>query len=242
MARAQDRDPVAERLDLRQDVGRQEHRLATLAGIGHALAERPLHQRVQAARRLVEEQQIGPGHQPGDEDELLPIALGVRPDLLRRVELEPVDQQVPVRDVDMTLDATQQVQRLLARQRGPQVDLARHVRDAAMRLDGIGLAVDAEDLRPSRRRADQPQQQAERGRLPRAVRTQVAEHLALRYLDVQGHQRVRGAEGLRQILGSGRDHHQTLQASSGTIYEATPADRSRSRSASPTWHHPPVTC
>jgi hypothetical protein len=212
VALAQDRDPVAERLDLAEDVRGQEHRLTTLASIGHALAEGALHQRVQAARRLVQQQQIGPGHQPGDQDELLAVALGVGPHLLGGIELEPLEQQVPVDDVDVPLNATKQVERLRSGERGPQADLAGHVRDATVGLHRVSLAVDAEDLRPTRGRPDQPEQQPDRRRLARAVRSQVADHLSLSHLEVEGDQGPGVAECLGQILCSDRRRRRSQHA------------------------------
>jgi len=57
---------------------------------GHAVPEGLLHERVQAAGRLVEDQQVRPAHQAGDEQELLPDAPGVSPDPLGRIQLEAV--------------------------------------------------------------------------------------------------------------------------------------------------------
>ena len=199
-SRAQDRDSVAQRLHLAQDVRGQEDGLAVLAGLRHALAECAFLQRIQAARRLVQEQQIGPRHEPGDQNELLPVPLRVGTHLLGRIELEALDQQVPVGDVDVPMDATQQVERLSSGERGPEVDLARHVRDAPVGLDRICLAVDTEDLRPARRGSDEPEQQADRGGLTGAVRAQVPDHLSLRDVEAQGDQGSCVAERLRQGL------------------------------------------
>ena len=75
----QDAHPVTERFDLGKDVRGQEYGLAALFGLEHAVPEGLLHERVESARRLVEHQQVGPGHEAGDEDQLLPVALGVGP-------------------------------------------------------------------------------------------------------------------------------------------------------------------
>ena len=58
-AGAQDPDAVAERLDLAEDVRGEEHRLPRSLASSTRLAEGDLHQRVQAAGGLVEEQQVG---------------------------------------------------------------------------------------------------------------------------------------------------------------------------------------
>src|SRR6185312_7609143 len=63
------------------------------AAFRDTVAEGRLHQRVEAARRLVEDEQVGPGRERGDQLDLLAVALGVVADALARVELEPVDQR-----------------------------------------------------------------------------------------------------------------------------------------------------
>ena len=65
-AAAEDPDAVADGLDLAEDVRGQEDRLAALAGLADAGAEDQLHQGVEAARRLVEEQQVRAGGERGD--------------------------------------------------------------------------------------------------------------------------------------------------------------------------------
>ena len=51
-----------------------------------------LHQRVEARGRLVEDQQLDVGGERGDEGDLLAVALRVGAALLRRVEVEALDQ------------------------------------------------------------------------------------------------------------------------------------------------------
>ena len=75
---ADDADPVAQRLDLGQDVAGQQHGAARRrAPRGCTSLEHRLHQRVEAGGRLVEEQQLDVGGQRGDEGDLLPVALRV---------------------------------------------------------------------------------------------------------------------------------------------------------------------
>ena len=57
----EDGHPVAQRLHLAQDVRREEHRLAAIARLVDAEPECLLHQRIEPAGRLVEDQQLGPG-------------------------------------------------------------------------------------------------------------------------------------------------------------------------------------
>ena len=56
---AQDAHPVAERLHLAHDVRGQKDRLAPVARLADAVAKRLLHQRVEPAGRLVEDEQVG---------------------------------------------------------------------------------------------------------------------------------------------------------------------------------------
>ena len=57
-ARADDRDAVAEGLDLREDVAREQHGGARGAALLDARAEHLLHERVEPRGRLVEDQQL----------------------------------------------------------------------------------------------------------------------------------------------------------------------------------------
>ena len=61
--------------------------------LGQALVEDLLHERVEAGGGLVQDEQVGRGGERGDQGDLLPVALGVGPALLGRVELEPLEQR-----------------------------------------------------------------------------------------------------------------------------------------------------
>ena len=74
VAGAEDTDPVTKRFDLAQDVRRKEDGLASSPCLVHAATERLLHQRIEPAGRLVEEQQAGSAHERRDEDQLLAVA------------------------------------------------------------------------------------------------------------------------------------------------------------------------
>ena len=94
-APADDRHPIGKGLDLAEDVTRQEDGAAVLAPLADDILEGLFHERVQARGGLVEHEQVGVGGKGGDEGNLLPIALGVVADPLRRVELEPLDERSP---------------------------------------------------------------------------------------------------------------------------------------------------
>ena len=99
----QDAHPIAERFDFAQDVRREQDRLATGLGLLGAVTEFHLHQWVEAAGRLVEDQQIGPGGQRGNQLNLLPVSLRQRADFLARIEFEAGDQLVAICLIDTTV-------------------------------------------------------------------------------------------------------------------------------------------
>ena len=207
-ALAQDPDPITQGFDLAQDVRGQEDRLASLTSLMDALTKHLLHQRVEPARRLVEDEELGSGHEGGDQDQLLTIALGVGTDLLGRVEIEAIDQLVPVGVVHPALHATEQVEGLGAGERRPQTCLPGHIGQAPMSFDRLALTVEPEDLAASRSRADQPEQKANGGRLPRPVGTEVAHDLTSSHLEIEILERVDTAVVLGQPLGpDGRRSH-----------------------------------
>ena len=70
----------------------EEHRLAALAGFCDAAAKFSLHQRIQAAGRLVEHQKRRPGRERRDKRDLLPVARRIGLARLVEVQIEAVDQ------------------------------------------------------------------------------------------------------------------------------------------------------
>jgi hypothetical protein len=77
--------------------------LPALLGFLYAVAERDLHQRVKAARRLVEEQQLRASGERRDQLHLLAAALGQRSDLLVRVELKALHELISVGGIDASV-------------------------------------------------------------------------------------------------------------------------------------------
>jgi len=117
--------------------------------------------------------------------------------LLVRVELETLHQPVSVGDVRAAVQAGEELERLRRGHRRPQRRLTRHVGDAAVGGRRVAPGVDPEELRPARRRAMQPEQQADRGRLAGPVGPEVAVNLALAYGEIQHVER----DGLPVALG-----------------------------------------
>ena len=91
-AGAEDADPGAELLDLREDVRREEHRLPAVRRLGDAATELLLHQRIEPARRLVQQQHVRSRRERCDERDLLAVALRVRAGALVELEVEPLDE------------------------------------------------------------------------------------------------------------------------------------------------------
>ena len=200
-ARADDAHPVAEVLDLGEDVARQQHGGA-VAEQGRDLAsEHRLHERVEARGGLVEDVEVGGRRERGDERDLLPVALRVGAALLRRVELEDLDEVLAARGVGVLVgraaaQAREQVDGLAAREIRPEADIAGHVRDAPVQLDGVAPRVAAEDGRAAAARADEAEQHADGGGLPRAVRAEETVHLAGCDLEVESVECTYAAESL----------------------------------------------
>ena len=99
-ALADDRDPVAGPVHLGDDVRREEDRPALLARLADQPEERLLDERVEARRRLVEDQQVRLVLERDDQPDLLLVALAVLAEAAARVEIERLDQPRDVRPVD----------------------------------------------------------------------------------------------------------------------------------------------
>ena len=106
-----DAHPVAQPLDLGEDVAGEQHRAPAVAEVVDALLEDRLHQRVEAARGLVEDQQLDVAGQGGDQRDLLPVALGVGAPLLGGVELEALEQLGAATFVEAAAQPAEQVDR-----------------------------------------------------------------------------------------------------------------------------------
>ena len=156
------------------------------------VAERLLHQRVESARRLVEQVELGVGSQRRDERDLLPVALRVRPRLLGRVEVEHVEQLGATSRIVPALQPTHQVDDLAAGEIGPERDVARHVGQPRVELADVAPRVHAEHRDGSPVRAHRAEHHAQRGRLSGAVGPQEAVHRAALDSEVEA---VEGASG-----------------------------------------------
>ena len=176
----------------------KKHRLAARLGLEHRLAKRHLHQRIEAAGRLIENQQLGAARERGNQLHLLTVAMRKGPHLLVGVELKTLDEHVPVRPISASADAGKELQRLGARERRPQIGLRRHIGNTVVRNHRVAPSVDTKQLRPTAARTMQPEQEPDRRRLARAVRTQIAVHLTRLNPQIERVKSERLAVALRQ--------------------------------------------
>ncbi len=171
--------------------------------------ERLLDERVEARRRLVEDEQVRPVLERDDQPDLLLVALRVLLEPAARVEVERLDQ---LRDVGLVHAAAQVPEvgdGLRARQPVVQVELAGQVADALVDRDRVGGRLDAEDLGPPGGRPDEVEQDTHRRRLAGAVGPEEAEDLALGDLEVELDDAAMLAVGLGQALGLDDSGHGT---------------------------------
>jgi hypothetical protein len=209
---AHDADPVAERLDLGEDVARQQDRATPLPGLAHAGLEDLLHERVQARGRLVQQQQLDVGGERCDQRDLLPVALGVRAVLPSGVQLEPLQQLGPS-SVDRATrsEPHQQVHRLAAREVRPQRHVSGHVRQPTVQSGRVAPRVTAEELHVAAVVPEEAEQHPQRGRLAGSVGPEEAVHLAGGHLQVESVERENLAEGLDESVDADRVAHVVLR-------------------------------
>ena len=197
---ADDRHPIRELLHLGEDVARQQHGLARGLHLADRLRECGLHEGVEAAGRLVEEEQLGIGGERGDKRDLLPVALGVGPCLLGRVQLKPVEDELLALGVERAGEPHQDVDGLAAREIGPERHVPRHVGDAPMQRDGVGPWVASQKRSATAVGPQKTEQDADGGGLARAVGTEKSGHLARRDREIEPAEGLNGTEALGEAL------------------------------------------
>jgi hypothetical protein len=203
-ALAKDCDAITQRLHLAQDVRRQQDSLAVVLRFMDALPECLFHERIEPAGRLIEDQQVGAGHQRRDEQDLLPVALRVGPSFPARIKNEPIDQEVAVAGVHPAMDAAEEMQDLRTGEGRPQDCLARDICESAMDRHRVALTIESEDLRPSPRRPCSPEQQPDGRRLAGPVRAEVTDDLPRPDLQVEVGERICSAVPFAKAFGVNR--------------------------------------
>ena len=207
-AEADDAHPVAERLDLGEDVAREEHGPSGLPLLGDALAEHRLHQRIEPRGRLVEDEQLDIGGESRDQRDLLAVALRVGAAPARRVEVEALEQPGAARRVQAAAQPSEQVDDLAAGQRRPEGDVPGDVGEPPVEAGDVSPGVATEHLRGAAVGAEQAEQDADGGRLAGAVGPEEAVHLAGLDAQVEAVERPHPAEALAQAADRDRSTHE----------------------------------
>ena len=152
-AGADDAHPVAERLDLGEDVARQQHGAPLGLDLADAVLEHGLHERIEARRRLVEDQQLGAAtraRRRGRPSVGCPSSR-CGPSWSGRARSARAARRAA--GVEVAAQPAEQVDHLAAAELRPQGDVARHVREPAVQRDGVAPRIAAEQRRPSPRSA-----------------------------------------------------------------------------------------
>lgn len=170
-----------------------------------ALLEHALHQRIEAARRLVKQKELDVARERRNERNFLPIPFRVITPLLREVELESLGEVVSAATIVSTFrasfsttHATEQAYGLTTRERRPETHVARNVGESFVQLHRIAPWITPEQSHPSRTRSKEPEQYSESGRLPRSVRSEKGMDIARLHVHVESVERYCTAEPLRE--------------------------------------------
>ena len=150
---ADDRDAVADPLDLRQHVGREEDRPSRGLEVVEDVVERALHQGIEPLGRLVEDRQLRVVLEGLDDPDLLAHPARVVADgpvQRPRGQLEPF-AQLGAAGRRTAGQVAEVVEQPLAGQRVVEGDPAGQVADPSPDLDAVANDVAAEDARPTRR-------------------------------------------------------------------------------------------
>src|SRR4051795_591875 len=206
-----DRDAVAERLRLVEVVRRQEHRLSEVLQRAHDVPRRAPRRRVEARRRLVEEDQLGVADEREREVEAAQLAAAQR----ARVRVGLVPQPREVEDLVNVarggVEACPMGDRLAHRDVPVHARALEHDAHALAQLVGPLLRVVAEHGHDPARARAVALEDLHRGRLARPVRAEQPEDLARRDLEVDTAHGVMVAVALVQVADEdgrcGGAHH-----------------------------------
>jgi hypothetical protein len=158
-------------------VGREEDRGAGRASLGDHLQELVLHQRIESARRLVEDQQVGSRHEGQEEGDLSSIARGQVPGRPVEVDLEARRDRFHGCRIDPAAEPCDRADELPRRHPLRQAQLARDVADPSPHVDAVASGIPSQDLDGPLGRPDQIEQAPDGGALAGAVGAYEAEDL-----------------------------------------------------------------
>ena len=195
-----DRDAVADALDLGEHVGREEDRPSVGLERIEDLVERALHQRIEALGRLVENRQLGIVLQRLDDADLLAHAARVIADqpLQRgRRQLQPL-AQLAAPDGRTAGQLAEIVEQPFSGQRVVERDAAGQVADPAPDRHGVADDVEAEHAAVAGGWMQESEQQPDGRALPCSVGTKEPEHFALADDEIE---RFQGANLVAVVFG-----------------------------------------
>ena len=170
-------------------------------GLAQDAEERVLDERVEARRRLVEDQQVRSVLERDDQPDLLLVAARVLLEPPARIEIEPLDEIGDVGAVHPAAQVGEVLDRVGAGQPVVEVELARQVADPPVDGDRVARRLDAEHLGATGGRSDEIEQDPHHRRLAGAIGSEEPEDLALGDVEVDVDDPAMDAVGLGQALG-----------------------------------------
>jgi hypothetical protein len=178
-AAADDPDPVAHPLDLGEVVRGEEHGASLGLYLLDDVEELLLHERVEPARRLVEDQQRRPVEHRLDEPDLLLVPPREPPHGTVQLGTEPLGELVRVPEILDPPQPGEEPEQPLPRHLVLQRKLPWQVPDPRPDLDALFPDVETEDLPAPARRAQKPKKRPYRRGLSGPVGPEEAKNLAL---------------------------------------------------------------
>src|SRR2546421_3479238 len=217
-----DAHPVADALDLGQDVRREKDRGAPGLRFPAHVVELLLVEGIEAAGRLVQDQEPWPVHEPEQDGELLLVSSRVLAKALGQVKAETPANLGDHLIVNAAPQPGHVRHDLAAAQAAELRELTGNVAEVALDLHRLSLAVEPEDAGRAGARMDQPHQEPDRRRLARAIRPQVAEDFALLPLQDEIEEPTTPAVVLAQTAGIDRRRHDRYDSPSGGGHRPDP--------------------
>ncbi len=215
---SQDGDAVGRPLDLAQDVRGEKHRGPAVACLGDHGQELVLHQRIEPAGRLVEDQEVGPWRERQEQGDLSSVARREVAGGPIEIDLQALGDRVHARHVQAPSEPADRCDELARGHPFGKSQLARDVTDSTSHADPVTAWIPPEYLDRSARRPDEVEQAADGRALAGAVRPDEAKDLAPPNLQVDAADCLDEAEVLDQAG----------QADGGVRLPRTAGDRSRS--------------
>src|ERR1019366_6042241 len=186
--------------DLAQDMRGEEHRGPRRAGLAEQSHELVLHERVQAAGGLVEDQKVDRPEEGQEQRQLATIAGRELASRAPEVQLEALRKLIATCRIEPTTQASNRVDHLRAGHPVGQAQLSRDVAQPGADCHTVTPRVHPEDFNPSRGGAEQVQDAADGGALARSVGAEEAQYLAWVQIQVDAAHRMDGAVVLDQSL------------------------------------------